>query len=298
MNNFLSFATTRPRRPLGKKQGGVGGHPPSPPAYRQFPGKEQKAIVGMIHVDPLPGTPRFSSSLAEIIDKARAEALIYKEAGLDALAIENMHDVPFLKRQVGPEVVAAMAVIGYEVKNATGLRCGVQILAGANKEALAVAQAAGLDFIRAEGFVFAHVADEGYIDASAGELLRYRRQIEAQEILVLTDIKKKHSAHAVTADVDIVETAHAAEFFLSDGLIVTGVATGAEADLDELRRVKEAVNIPVLVGSGVTLDNVEDYFALADGLIVGSYFKKSGHWAQGVDSERVKTFMDKVNTLR
>jgi hypothetical protein len=258
----------------------------------------QKTIIGMIHVDPLPGTPRFNSSMAEIIAKAKAEARLYKEAGIDMLAIETMHDVPYLNRQVGPEVVAAMTVLGYEVKNVTGLRCGLQILAGANHEALAAAVAAGLDFVRAEGFVFAHVADEGLIDGSAGQILRYRRQIGADDILVLTDIKKKHSSHAITADVNIVETAHAAEFFLSDGVIVTGAATGTEASLEELQQVKEAVTIPVLVGSGVTLDNVDRYLAVADALIVGSYYKLGGHWSQGVDFERVKTFMQKVNTLR
>lgn len=257
----------------------------------------QKTIVGMIHVDALPGTPRFGGSMKEVIARAKAEALVYKDAGIDSLMIENMHDVPFY-RTVGPEIVAAMSVIGYEVKNAANLRCGIQILAAGNVEALGAAQAAGLDFIRVEGFVFAHVADEGFIDGCAGELMRYRRHIGADDILVLTDIKKKHSAHAITADVDIVETAHAAEFFLSDGVIVTGVSTGAEADLDELKAVKQAVDIPVLVGSGVTTQNVSNYLEIADVLIVGSYFKHNGHWTSGVDPARVETFMSKVNTLR
>lgn len=258
----------------------------------------QKTIIGMIHVDPLPGTPKFKGTMSDVIAKARDEALLYKEAGIDMLAIENMHDIPYLNRRVGPEIVAAMTILGYEVKNATGLRCGIQILAGANFEALAAAQAAGLDFVRAEGFVFAHVADEGLIDGNAGEILRYRRQIGADQILVLTDIKKKHSSHAITADVDIVETAHAAEFFLSDGVIVTGIATGTEASPEELQQVKAAVEIPVLVGSGVTRENVDRYLSVADGLIIGSYFKQNGHWTQGVDIERVKQFMDKVNRLR
>lgn len=260
--------------------------------------QNKKSIIGMIHVDPLPGTPKFKGTMPDIIAKAREEALIYKDAGVDMLALENMHDVPYLNRRVGPEIIAAMAVVGYEIKNATGLRCGVQILAGANLAALAVAQAAGLDFIRAEGFVFAHVADEGIIDASAGEMLRYRRRIEAGDILVLTDIKKKHSSHAITADVDIVEAARAAEFFLSDGVIVTGLATGVEADVEELKRVRAAVDIPVLVGSGVTLENVDRYLADADALIIGSYFKQGGHLTQGVDFDRVKSFMDRVNRLR
>jgi len=259
--------------------------------------QHKKTVIGMIHVDPLPGTPRYNSNMPDVIAKAKAEAELYKAAGIDMLAIENMHDIPFSKT-IGPEIVAAMAVIGYEVKNSTGLRCGLQILAAANQEALGAAHAAGLDFVRVEGFVFAHVADEGWIDGCAGELLRYRHQIGADNILVLADIKKKHSAHAVTADVDIVETAQAAEFFLSDGVIVTGVATGAEASLEEIEQVKAAVDIPVLVGSGVTIENIDRYLAVADALIIGSYFKYNGRWAQGVDAERVKGFMNRVNQLR
>jgi membrane complex biogenesis BtpA family protein len=259
--------------------------------------RNKKTVIGMIHVDPLPGTPRYNNNMPDVIAKAKAEAQLYKTAGIDMLAIENMHDIPF-SRTIGPEIVAAMAVIGYEVKNATGLRCGLQILAAANQEALGAAHAAGLDFVRVEGFIFAHVADEGWIDGCAGELLRYRHQIGADHILVLTDIKKKHSAHTVTADVDIVETAHAAEFFLSDGVIITGVATGAEASLEEIEQVKAAVDIPVLVGSGVAIENIDRYLAVADALIIGSYFKYNGRWSQGVDAERVNGFMNRVHQLR
>jgi membrane complex biogenesis BtpA family protein len=259
--------------------------------------QNNKTIIGMIHVDALPGTPRFDSSMPEIIAKARDEARLYQQGGIDVLMIENMHDVPF-DRHVGPEITAAMAVVGYEVKKATGLRCGIQILAAANKEALGAAQAAGLDFVRAEGFVFGHLADEGYIDGCSAEMLRYRRQIGADNILVITDVKKKHSSHAITADVDIVETAHAAEFFLSDGVIVTGMATGTEANLEELQSVKAAVDIPVLVGSGVTVENVDRYLAVADALIIGSHFKYGGNWAKGVELERVDALMKRVNSLR
>ena len=63
---------------------------------------------------------------------------------------------------------------------------------GANKEALAVAHVSGANFIRAEGYVFSHVADEGWMDACAGELLRYRKSIGAENVLVFTDVKKKH----------------------------------------------------------------------------------------------------------
>ena len=169
--------------------------------------------------------------------------------------IENTHDRPYLKGSVGPEIVAALAVIGHEVRRAATLPLGVQVLAGANQCALAVALACGASFVRVEGFVFAHVADEGIIESSAGSLLRYRRAIGADRIRVFADIKKKHSAHALTADVSLVETAKAAEFFLVDGVIVSGIATGHPADASEVQSVARAVGVPTLVGSGVTLSN-------------------------------------------
>eukprot|EP00727_Mastigamoeba_balamuthi_P014188 m51a1_g9392 hypothetical protein (679) ;mRNA; f:256711-259848 len=254
----------------------------------------KKGIIAMVHLDALPGTPKSRMTVDQITAKAVSEVAIYKGAGVDAIMVENMHDVPYLNQCAGPEVVATMAVVSREVaRAANGLPCGVQ-----NKEAIAVAQAAGLQFIRAEGFVFGHVADEGYIDSCAGGLLRYRRAVGAENVRVFTDIKKKHSSHAVTADVDIVETAHAAEYFLSDGVIVTGAATGREADLDAVARVHGASGIPVLVGSGVTVGNVDKYLAVSDALIVGSHFKRDGFWANDVDPQRVGCFMDRVRSLR
>src|SRR5258707_11364254 len=136
-----------------------------------------KPVVGVIHVGALPGTPRNTQPVAELVMSAKREAKLYREGGVDAVYIENMHDVPYLRGEVGPEIVAAMTAIGTEVKSESGVPVGIQILAGANVEAMAVAQAAGLDFIRAEGYAYAHVADEGLIQASAAKLLRYRRMI-------------------------------------------------------------------------------------------------------------------------
>jgi len=266
-------------------------------AIQKITGKT-KAVTGMIHIDALPGTPKYLNNNTQIIEKALAEARIYKQCGIDALMIENMHDVPYTKNDVGHEISSLMAIIAYLIKQETQLPLGIQILAGANKAALAVAKNAGADFIRAEGFVFGHLADEGYIDSQAAELLRYRKQIDAGHIAIFTDIKKKHSSHALTQDLDISEMAHAAEFFLSDGVIVTGMHTGSTADINELKQVKKATNLPVLIGSGITYDNIQTYFPLADAFIVGSYFKKDGYWENEIDKDRVREFMTKVDNLR
>ena len=173
----------------------------------------------------------------------------------------------------------------------------MQVLAGANESALAVARLLVLEYVRAEGFVFGHIADEGWMNSDAGTLLRYRKMIEAEEVLLFNDIKKKHSSHVVTTDVDLVETAKAAEYFRSDGLIITGSSTGKATDLKEIKSVKTACNIPVMVGSGVTLKNVGKYLKVADALIIGSYFKKDGDWRNEVEYDRVAKLMDKVSVL-
>ena len=247
----------------------------------------KRALIGVIHVAALPGTPGSLAGVRAIAEAAAAEGRLYESAGFHGLLIENTHDRPYLKGVVGPEIAAAMAVIGAEVRRASRLPLGVQVLAGANECAMAVAHACGASFVRVEGFVFAHVADEGLIEACAGPLLRYRKTIGAENIRVFADIKKKHSAHAITADVDIAETARAAEFFLADGVIVSGVATGQPADADEVRAVSAACGIAVLVGSGVTPENMAGY-AAADGLIVGSSVKEGGVWSSALDPANVQ----------
>jgi hypothetical protein len=251
-----------------------------------------RALIGMIHLNALPGSPGYRpgekrKGLDEIAARAIEEAKIYHDAGFHGLMIENMHDRPYLKGTVGPETVAAMAVVGREVRRAVPLPLGVQVLAGANREALAVALACGGLFVRVEGYVFAHVADEGLIESDAGVLLRYREQIGAGHIKVFADVKKKHSSHAITADVSLVDTAQAAEFALADGVIVTGTSTGRATEPDEVQAVAGAVNVPTFVGSGVTPENISRY-PHADGFIIGSFVKQDGQWANAIDRQRVQ----------
>jgi membrane complex biogenesis BtpA family protein len=249
------------------------------------------AVIGMVHLHALPGTPAYAGDDAALLEAALTDARALVRGGVDALLIENMHDTPYLRGQVGPEIVAMATALCAAVRREVALPIGLQLLAGANREALAVAKATGLDFIRAEGFVFAHVGDEGLHQSDAGELLRYRRSIGADHVAVLADIKKKHSAHSITADVNLEETAQAAEFFRADGVIVTGSSTGHAADAEEVRRAKGAVGIPVIVGSGVTAGNVRDY-PFADALIVGSSLKREGRWQNAVDADRVHRLME------
>jgi membrane complex biogenesis BtpA family protein len=255
---------------------------------------QPKPIIGVIHVGALPGTPRGSKGVKELVRQAKEEARVYRECGVDGLIIENLHDVPYLKGEVGPEIVAAMTAIGSEVKAEGGLPVGIQILAGANIEAMAVAHAAGLDFIRAEGYAYAHVADEGIIEASAAKLLRYRKMIGAERVQVWADVKKKHSAHAITADVSLGQTAETIEFMGADCVIVTGSVTGEAPQFADVNEAKTHCHLPVFLGSGISESNIDQFYNAADGFIIGTYFKVDGLWANTVDPVRVTQFINKL----
>ena len=251
-------------------------------------------LIGMVHLQALPGSPLHRYSVAEITRQAVSEAKMLQEGGMEGILVENMHDRPYQSGHAGPETVAAMTVACAAVRAATGLPCGVQVLAAANREALAIALAAGLQFIRAEAFVFAHVADEGLLQSCAAGLLRYRRSIGAESIRILTDIKKKHSSHAITADITLEETAHAAEYFLSDGLVVTGLRTGHQPAPAEVSAVQQHTALPVFTGSGVTLENAATFLQAGHGVIVGSSLKADGDWRNAVDPRRVREFVKAV----
>jgi hypothetical protein len=261
-----------------------------------FPAR--RPVIGMIHVGALPGTPAGGARVDELTGRAVGEALDYAGCGLDGLMIENMHDTPYQRGTVGPEIVAALAVIGRAVKSEVRVPVGVQVLAAANVEAVAVAHAAGLDFVRAEGFAFAHVADEGIIESSAAALLRYRRQIGAERVQVWADVKKKHSSHALTADVGLGETCAAVEFMRGDAVIITGTATGQPPRVEDVREAKSHCTLPVILGSGLTTENLPEFYEAADAFIVGSHFKAGGHWAGAVERARIERFMSRVYSLR
>jgi membrane complex biogenesis BtpA family protein len=271
-----------------------------------------KALVGMVHVGALPGTPGARQTVRELSRQAAAEARLLAKAGFDAVMIENMHDAPYVCGPHGPEIVSAITSVALEVQAALdplrgrgrAIPLGVQILALGNREALAVALTAGGSFIRAENFVFAHIADEGLMPrAEAGELLRYRRMIGAESVAILADIKKKHASHALTADVPLADAAQAAGFFGADGLVVTGSATGRPTDPAHLVEARQATRdagdaLPVVVGSGVTPSNAAALLKHADTLIAGSWYKRDGHWRNPPDPRRAAALAQAVHRAR
>ncbi|MGH7245127.1 MAG: BtpA/SgcQ family protein [Phycisphaerales bacterium] len=253
----------------------------------------KKALIGMVHVAALPGSPFARDPLSKIEATAREEAKVLIEAGFDALIVENMHDRPYVQPPHSPATIASMTVLCAAVKDVIGSApMGVQVLSCGEQSALSVALATGGSFIRCENFVYAHVADEGLLTrAAAGPLLRFRREIGAESIKIICDIKKKHASHSITGDIMLGDAAHTAEFFGADGVIVTGAFTGDPADEEDVAEARSAVNLPVWVGSGVGPDQAKGLFDHADALIVGSYIKKGGVWSAPIDAKRCRAMV-------
>lgn len=249
------------------------------------PSGDSCALIGMVHLGALPGSPGHRSSMASILEAARLDAERLIEGGADALLVENMGDLPYLRGAVAPETVAAMAIATHEIAK-LGCPIGVQVLAGANLEALGVAVAAGASFIRVEAFAYAHVADEGWLEASAGPLLRARKNLGAS-VAIWADIQKKHAAHAVTADLGIADLARGTAFAGADAVIVTGKETGDAASLNDVESAALA-GLPVLVGSGVKADNARAVSRRASGVIVGTALKEDNDWRRPVSVVRVR----------
>lgn len=257
-----------------------------------------KALAAMIAMLPLPGSPGYEGSHDGILDQALSDLAHYLDVGVDAVVLENSHDLPYVKPPLPEEAVELITRIAREVRKAFTGPIGIQLLEAANETALEVAAEADLDFLRVESYVFAHVGGAGLIEGCAGQLLRRRKALNAEHILVYGDVKKKHCSHALTGDLDIVDEVKQAEFFNVHGVVVTGARTGEQPDPDELRRVKKAASVPVLIGSGLTPDNIPLFYPHADGFIVGSTFREKGAFLGRLERARLDAFMTAFRSLR
>lgn len=251
------------------------------------------AAIGMIHLPPMPGSPRWTGgSMQDVYDLALADALALRDGGLHALVIENHGDVPFLRPDdIGHETSAFMAMIATRLAADVGLPMGINVLANAAIPALAIAKAAGAGFVRVNQFANAYVANEGFMQGDSARIMRYRAKLDARDIAIFADSHVKHGSHAIMADRSITELTRDLAFFDADAVIATGQRTGDGAKLDELKEIHDAVDLPVLVGSGVTPDTIGGIMAFASGVIIGSSLKAEGVMENPVDRHRVAVFM-------
>ena len=215
-----------------------------------------------------------------VIGQAVTEVRMLEAAGYDGIIVENAWDIPFLPPdQVGPETIAGLSVVVGEVVARTAMPVGVNCLANAVEVSVAVAAATGAAFVRANQWVNAYVANEGLIEGRAGRVMRYRRSIEADHVTVWADVKVKLGSHALTADRSLSEQARDADWFNADALIVTGSRLADPPVMSDLTVIHEASRLALVVGSGVTTENVGSLLTVADAAIVGSALKQHGVWS-------------------
>ena len=257
-----------------------------------------KFLAAMIAVLPLPGSPLYDGDDQRVIDQALADLDIYKNAGVDSILLENDHDLPYIQPPLDKEGIALMSAICKEVRKRFNGPIGIQMLEAANITSLEIAAEADLDYIRVEAFVFAHVGGSGIINGSAGKILRRRKELKAEHIKMFADVKKKHGSHSLTIDLDIQDEIMQAEFFLADGVIVTSQFTGVNPDKNDLIKAKNATKLPVLIGSGMNVNNISEYLPLADGFIVGSFFRKDGKFLEKLEPGRLNSFMEQFVPIR
>ena len=257
-----------------------------------------KFLAAMVAVLPLPGAPLYDGDDQKVLDQALADLEVYSEADVDSILFENDHDLPYIQPPLDEKGIAMMTKIVKEARSRFEKPIGIQMLEAANITSLEIAAEADLDYIRVEAFVFAHVGGSGVINGSAGKILRRRKELGAEHIKVFADVKKKHGSHSLTIDLDIRDEVMQAEFFLADGVIVTSQFTGINPDKDDLVKAKRATRLPVLIGSGMTPENIHEYMPLADGFIVGSCFRKDGQFLETLEPERLGAFMNAFLSAR
>ncbi|MER8784571.1 BtpA/SgcQ family protein [Mesorhizobium sp. M1006] len=252
-----------------------------------------KVVIGVVHLAPLPGAPRYDGEAIEAIyQRGLDDAKAYLDGGCDGVIVENHGDIPFAKPDdIGPETAAYMAVVSDRIRRELGRPIGINVLANGAIPALAIASAAGAGFVRVNQWANAYVANEGFVEGESGRAARYRARLRANGIRIFADAHVKHGAHAIVADRPVEELVKDLVFFDADAIIATGQRTGHAADLGYISMIKQAAGLPTLVGSGVTPDNAKDILAIVDGVIIASALKHDGVWWNQVDSARVKAFM-------
>ncbi len=256
-----------------------------------------KPVIGMLHAPALPGSPRNQLGFDRIVAWVLADAKVLLDAGLDALLLENFGDVPFYPGAVPPHTIAFMTSLAREVRSGFDLPLGINVLRNDAMASLAVAAATGAEFIRVNIHTGARLTDQGVIQGTAHETIRYRQTL-GPGIRIFADVDVKHSSPLAPRSLEneVEETLSRGG---ADGVIVTGSATGKAAPLEDVRTAKRAAGTaPVIVGSGVDIKSLGAVFNVADGVIVGTAFKQDGITIHPIDPARVHPFMEAVRRIR
>jgi len=253
--------------------------------------KTDSPVIGVVHLSPLPTSPRWKGKLKEVIARAEQEATALSAGGADAIIIENFFDAPFTKDRVDPAVVSAMTLIVDRLKGMIMLPIGINVLRNDARSAMAIATCTEVDFIRVNVLTGVMATDQGLIEGKAHELLRYRREL-GSEVAILADVLVKHARPLGTPNLTVA-VQDTIERGLADGIILSGWATGSPPTQEDLELASAAAgDTPVFIGSGANWSNISDLMQAADGVIVSSSLKRYGKISETIDPIRVSQFVE------
>jgi uncharacterized protein len=256
--------------------------------------KTANPVIGVVHLLPLPTSPRWQGDLRAVIARAEQEATALAAGGAHGLVVENFFDAPFPKSRVDPAVVSAMTLVVQRLQQLVTLPIGLNVLRNDARSALAIATCTAASFIRVNVLTGVMATDQGLIEGEAHDLLRYRREL-GSTVKILADVLVKHASPLGTPNLSTVveDTIHRG---LADGVILSGWATGRPPSLEDMKLARAAAgDTPVLIGSGANIDNISELIRYADGVIVSSSLKRKGQIEQPVDPIRVREFVTALN---
>ena len=255
-----------------------------------------KAFIGVVHLLPLPGSPRWGGSMRAVIDRAEEEANILGQGGVNGIIVENFGDVPFRTGRLDPETISGMTVAVERVEAVVNVPVGINMLRNDALSALGIAVVTGAKFIRVNVHYGVMAAEEGLIEGEAFQTMRHRKALDS-DVQVLADVLVKHAVPLGSVDLGQVSR-ETVQRGLADGLIVSGTATGEETASSDVSVVRQATpDGLVIVGSGVTEKNILRVIEHSDGAIIGTSLKEGGIVTNRVDPERVRRMSDIFRSL-
>lgn len=258
----------------------------------------KKPIIGMVHVPPLLGSPRFEGEMSGVLKRAKQDADSLERGGVDGIMVENLGDNPWFKSEVPKETLSAMTLVAKAVNDAVDIPIGINVLRNAAETSLAISRVVGGKYIRVNVLTDALVTDQGVIEGCAADLIRYRERLGSEDIKIFADVHSKHGAPL--SERPVTEVARdSVERGGADVLIVTGSRSGSSPRVEDVKKVKGAVpETPVIVGSGIDSESAGEILEHADGAIVGTSLKEDGEIENPVDVDRVRRLMKKVQEFR
>jgi len=244
----------------------------------------EKPIIGMVHMPALPGAPSNTKSMKELVEFALSEADKLEGAGLGGCIVENVGDTPLFKHGLPPYSVAAMAIITKKVVEHTKMEVGVNMLRNACEEALSVAHVAGAQFIRCNVLIGAYATDQGIIEGCAARVARLKKEL-GSKVLVFGDVHVKHAYPIFNVKIEYAAQ-DLAERGGADAVVVSGARSPVPPSFQRVKKVRDSIQKPVLIGSGISLSNVKKFYDRSDGIIIGEPdFKVNGIWGGPSDAK-------------